>query len=217
MPSRSSRPQPVATETGPGVRPPATERLISDVETLKAISDPLRLRILELMVTRPEESWSVKELAAGLAVPPTRLYHHVELLLERDLVRAAEQRVVSGIIETRYQISALSLRLDQTLVRGAGTGKAAAREVIATIFDETRRDLERLLALPFPEGAGPLDRTNLTRSLVRLTPGRALELQDRLKALLAEYDPPSAEGDATTYHLLIVMYNDPSAEEASDG
>ena len=34
-----------------GAAEPATERIISDVETLKALSDPVRLRILETMVT----------------------------------------------------------------------------------------------------------------------------------------------------------------------
>src|SRR5689334_6448391 len=66
---------------------PAAEFVISDVETLKAISDPLRLRILETMVSRRDAQWTVKELATHLEVPQTRLYHHVELLLERDLIR----------------------------------------------------------------------------------------------------------------------------------
>jgi len=57
-------------EPAPEVQAPDAERVISDVETLKAISDPLRLRILELMVTRPNSAWSVKELAAGLDVWP---------------------------------------------------------------------------------------------------------------------------------------------------
>ena len=138
---------------------PEAERLISDVETLKALSDPLRLRILETMVTRADVPWSVKELAARLDVPQTRLYHHIELLVERDLLRVAEQRVVSGIIETRYQISALSLRLDPALVSGEGVGQTAAREVITTIFDETRRDLERILATPPTGDESPIDRT----------------------------------------------------------
>src|SRR5262245_46354904 len=81
--------------------PPEPERLVADVETLKALSDPLRLRIIERMVTRIDEPWTVKELAAELGVPPTRLYHHVDLLLERELIRPVERRVVSGIIETR--------------------------------------------------------------------------------------------------------------------
>ena len=204
-PSTSAAPAPVA------------ERLISDVETLKALSDPLRLRILETMVTRADVPWSVKELAARLDVPQTRLYHHIELLVERDLLRVAEQRVVSGIIETRYQISALSLRLDPALVRGEGVGQTAAREVITTIFDETRRDLERILATPPTSDESPIDRTHLARSLARLTPARALELRERMGALLAEYDQPSVDPDATTYHLLVVMYTDPASKEASHG
>src|SRR3954452_18439097 len=71
---------------------PDPERVISDVETLKALSDPLRLRILETMISRKDAAWSVKELAAELDVPQTRLYHHVELLVERDLIRLAAQR-----------------------------------------------------------------------------------------------------------------------------
>ena len=148
MTAQTRRGSPTREPAPSGVRPPDAERLISDVETLKALSDPLRLRILELMVTRPDGAWTVKEMAVALEVPATRLYHHVELLQERDLIRAAEQRVVSGIIETRYQVSALSLRLDQALVRGAGPGQTAARDVITTIFDETRRDIERILAIP---------------------------------------------------------------------
>jgi len=196
---------------------PDAERLISDVETLKAISDPLRLRILELMVTRPNVAWSVKELAAGLDVPQTRLYHHIELLTECDLLRAAEQRVVSGIIETRYRLAALSLRLDPQLVRGGGAGESAAREMLTTIFDETRRDLERTLASPNLGDEAGVDRPLVTRSLARLSPDRARELRGRLEALFAEYDGPSDDPAASTYRLLIAMYADPASKEASHG
>src|SRR5260221_4797110 len=94
---------------------PEPERIVSDVETLKALSDPLRLKILETMVAHVEVGWTAKELAAALGVPQTRLYHHIELLLERDLIRLASQRVVSGIIESRYRVAALSFRLDHPL------------------------------------------------------------------------------------------------------
>jgi len=204
-------------EPAPEVQAPDAERVISDVETLKAISDPLRLRILELMVTRPNSAWSVKELAAGLDVPQTRLYHHIELLTQRDLVRAAEQRVVSGIIETRYRLAALSLRLDPHLVRGGGAGAPAAREVLTTIFDETRRDLERILADPTLGDEAPVDRPVVVRGLAQLTPDRAREFRARLEALLADYDRPADDPAASTYRLLIAIYADPAAKEVSRG
>ena len=199
------------------IQAPDAERLISDVETLKAISDPLRIRILETMVTRPDAAWSVKELATALDVPQTRLYHHVELLVECDLLRSAEQRVVSGIIETRYRLGALSLRLDPQLIGAGGAGESAARDMLATIFDETRRDLERVLADPRVGQREPAERPLVSRGLARLTPDRSRELRSRLEALLAEYDGPSDDPAASTYRLLIAMYADPASKEASHG
>jgi DNA-binding transcriptional ArsR family regulator len=196
---------------------PDAERLVSDVETLKAISDPLRLRILETMVTAPGAAWSVKELAAALAVPQTRLYHHIELLVERDLLRSAEQRVVSGIIETRYRLAALSLRLDPHLVRRGGAGESAARDVLTTIFDEVRQDILRLFGTSNPEGEEPLDRPLVSRGVARLTPERARELRDRLVALCEEYDGPSDDPAARTYRTLIAMYADPAPGDPSVG
>ena len=204
----------IADETAAG---PDAERLISDVETLKALSDPLRLRIIETMVGRANDAWSVKELAAALDVPQTRLYHHIELLVERDLVRAAEQRVVSGIIETRYRLAALSLRLDPGLVRGGGAGESAAREMLTAIFDEVRQDVMRLLSDPRLGDEAAVDRPLVSRGVARLTPERARELRDRLVAIVDEYDGPSDEPTAKTYRTLIAMYADPASGDPSRG
>jgi hypothetical protein len=45
-------------ELSPGFEPDEV-RYIRDVETLKAISDPTRVRILEVMVQRRSPAWSV--------------------------------------------------------------------------------------------------------------------------------------------------------------
>ncbi len=194
---------------------PEVERLISDVETLKAISDPLRLRILELMVTRARDSWSVKELAAGLDVPQTRLYHHVELLVERDLLRPAAQRVVSGIIETRYGLAALSLRLDPKLVGSGGAGESAAREMLATLLDDTRRDLDRVLATEPLGEADSSERALVSRNVIRATPARFLELKDRLRSLIEEFENEPPDPAAVTHRMFLALYADPALKEPS--
>jgi DNA-binding transcriptional ArsR family regulator len=78
---------------------PRAEMVIGDVEQLKAISDPLRLRIIELMGEAPVRAWTAKELAERLGTKQTKLYHHLALLEERGFIRVAETRVVSGILE----------------------------------------------------------------------------------------------------------------------
>ncbi|MBX6342634.1 MAG: helix-turn-helix transcriptional regulator [Thermomicrobiaceae bacterium] len=80
--------------------------VIRDLETLRAVSDPLRLRLFELLRGGPR---TVKQLAAALDLPPTRLYYHVGQLEAHGLVRVVDTRVVSGIIEKRYQATAQRL------------------------------------------------------------------------------------------------------------
>lgn len=201
---------------------PATERTISDVETLRALSDPLRLRILEAMVRRASHAWTVKELAATLAVPATRLYHHVDLLVERDLVRPAERRVVQGIIETRYRVAQLSLRLDRGLFSGGTPERAAAlHEVLESLFDSARDEVERGIAsgvIDTSEDAPTDRRLHLSKGIARLRPEDATEFRARLSALVEEYGEKDGgdEADARPYGLLTVFYPLPE-EEHGDG
>src|SRR4029453_14405359 len=175
--------------------PPLTERVIADVETLKALSDPLRLRIVEAMVTRVEEPWTVKELSHVLGVPQTALYHHIDLLLDRDLIRPVERRVVSGIIETRYRIAQLSLKLDRRLFSADTREQAAViHDVLQTVFDRSREEIEtaiRVGAIDTLEDARPERKLLLSKGLVRLRASRAAKLRGPLLALPR---PPEGAG-----------------------
>ena len=157
---------------------PTTERVISDVETLKALSDPVRLRILETMVTAADEAWTVKRLAAALGTNPTKLYHHINILEERELIVVAGTRVVSGIIETSYRIAQLSLRLDRALLSGAGPDvRSSVHDVLAVIFDSVRDEIERGLASGLIKSADDPLSELLIRGLTMLPPDRAAELR----------------------------------------
>ncbi len=198
---------------------PEAVRIIADVQTLKVLSDPLRLRILETMVQRTEPAWSVKELATVLDVPPTRLYHHVEQLTEHDLVRPVERRVVSGIIETRYRVVARSFQLDRRMFAG-GTeeSRVALHETLVSVFDAARHEIEVAIhvgAIELADEAPPERRLLLSHGVVSLTPSRAAELRDRLKALIDEYEPGPGP-DASPFGLVLALYPLPPAGDASD-
>ena len=192
---------------------PLPERTISDVETLKALSDPVRLRILETMVQAPDEDWTVKRIAAALEVGPTKLYHHIGILEERGFIRPAGQRVVSGIIETRYRIAQLSVRLDRSLLAGSAVDETAAAfdDVLRTIFDTAREDVAR--ALRAGRMALESDRADaggiLRQDLTRLSPARSTELRRRLTDLLNEFEADAAGDeapDAQPVGVLVAMY-----------
>ena len=193
---------------------PNAERVVSDVETLKALSDPVRLRILETMIQAADEDWTVKRIATALGVGPTKLYHHVAILEERDLIRVAGTRVVSGIIETRYRIAQLSVRLDRSLLSASippDEATAAGEEMLRTVFDAARDDVGRALrsgSIMLDAGAGAEPSPGLLRQdLKRLSVARAGEFRDRLTALLDEFDfDKHDEPEGTPFGLLIALY-----------
>lgn len=218
-------------ELHPGFMPEPVMR-ISSPETLRAISDPTRLRILETMVQRQDPPWSVKELAAALGVPQTRLYHHVDQLLAHDVIRAVERRVVSGIIETRYRAAALSFQLDRDLFAGdADEATRRLHDALVTVFDTAREEIEAAMrsgAIDPARGQGQgqegdddRDPVLVARSLARLTPERAAEFRRRLVALQEEFagEDPGGEPEpgAQAWGIVLAVYPLTSTKESVDG
>ena len=87
-----------------------------DLETLRVLSDPLRMRMVDLM-SRGE--WTVKQIAGALGVGQTRLYHHISLLENTGWSASPERGSVSGILEKRYA-GPSRLTIDHRLFGGEG-------------------------------------------------------------------------------------------------
>jgi DNA-binding transcriptional ArsR family regulator len=200
---------------------PVAERTISDVEELKAISDPIRLRILEAMVAHADEVWTVKRIAKALDVGPTKLYHHVNILEEHGFIRVAGTRVVSGIIETSYRIAQMSVRLDRGMMSAShASGASGVHDVLSVVFDTAREDIERALISGLIDGTNDPLRQLLVRGLTRLSPERAHELRERMIALVEEFgatpDTADADPDAQPFGYLISLYPMPETAATTE-
>ena len=197
---------------------PAPVRRVRDIETLRAIADPTRIRILEQMAARRVGSWSVKELAGALGVPVTRLYHHVDLLVERDLIRAVERRVISGIIETRYRVSAATFQLDRPLLGGeVGEARRLLADTVLAAFDHARAEAEAAVRGGADDEASMPEHRRLliSRGLMRLSPARAKELRSRLQALEEEFRSDDAGEDGEFVGTLLAVYPLPDSADGS--
>jgi DNA-binding transcriptional ArsR family regulator len=191
---------------------PRPEMVISDVEQLRAISDPLRVRIIEAMGDLPLRGWTAKELAARLHTSQTKLYHHLGLLEARGFIVVSETRMVSGIVEKRYQLTAVSFRVDRALLAGGGAEEIGG--VLDTIFDKARTEI---LA---GQRAGLLDlgtererrRMGLWATHARLSPASVRKVQ-RLVERLADIDDLE-DPQGADYGLVVAFY--PRAPEAED-
>ncbi len=189
---------------------PRQQLIISDLATLKVVSDDLRLRVIQAL---REEPHTVKNLAGMLGVPQKGLYYHVGLLEQHGLIRVVRTRMVRGITEKWYRATAHLIRLDNAVL----AERSPAREeglaaLVTTALNQTRDDIVSRVQ------AGLLDVAPSTprhqRLLSTWTLGdlpderadeRADEFYSRLDALLRDFpvlpDRDPTDSDGRRYRL----------------
>jgi DNA-binding transcriptional ArsR family regulator len=148
----------------------------SGLEQVRALSHPLRLRLLELFAARAR---TAKQAAEELGEPPTRLYHHVAALEKAGLIRLCETKRKRGTTEKYFEVVQRRVVADE-LPRGA----EAQRDLAAmgfVVFDQARNELARALA-----AANDQEQARLfaIRGVFRFSPAAAKRLQKELSDLL---------------------------------
>jgi predicted ArsR family transcriptional regulator len=193
--------------------------VIDDLETLKVLSDPLRMQIIELMSYRAR---TVKQLAKELGTTPHKLYYHVKLLEDHGLIRVVETRLVSGIVEKHYQITAKEIVVAEGLLSvHKPEGKSDIEGLISSILDGTKADFIRSLRVR-TEGEVPIEerhRSHITREMARLTRGQAEAICKKLEELAKEfeaYDDEPEQDQREKYALTAIFYPSFSIEDSSE-
>lgn len=179
---------------------------ISDAETLRALADPLRLRILWILMEHPDGAlpvMSVKELAADLGEPQTKLYRHVKHLEAAGLIKAVSSRVVSGIVEQRYQACHADLVFGATPEQKMSAESEAATVAVLELyrsqyFAAYRSSLASSGAANAPERE-PHRLPLLAMHAAKVPPAKAAEISERLHQVLNDITEAesNAEADGT--------------------
>jgi DNA-binding transcriptional ArsR family regulator len=182
---------------------PLRVRKIDSAEAIKALADPLRLRVLTLLMHDHDRSWTVKEIAAELEQSVTKLYHHVNMLEQVGLIRDVETRLVSGIVEHRYASGQRGLEFDDALYRSADTRDASLANV-SYMIDEVRDDLVSYLG----SETGDPERVMIAKARLRLTQAEADELRASIDALVDQFRSKRSTRRKTAAgtEVLIVMH-----------
>jgi DNA-binding transcriptional ArsR family regulator len=189
---------------------PLAVRTLATVDELKALSDPTRLAILKtLMRSAPDlPVMSVKEIAEALGESQTRLYRHVRQLEAAGLIQVAASRMVSGILEQRYQAAQRDLNLAPSFLR---ENVEEAEGLARALVDHFRDGFFAAYRAAHPP-SGPIDTGKITlmNSTARLTPARAAELKTKLAELCAWFDEAASDDpDAEEVNLLAGYYTTP--------
>ena len=182
---------------------------IDDIATLKLLANPVAMAVVEFL-GRP---LSATELARKLEIPRTRLYHHLNRLRDRGIIRVASTRKVGAIEERIYQVVARTYRASAKLVNSSEF-REQVEMVLTAILDATRSELARALEV----GVAKLDQrsglrnTALGRSRLNLDPETAHSFVAELEALERRMEEAEIE-DGVPYAFVFTMYPVPVAGE----
>ena len=163
-------------------------------ERMKALADPLRQRLLAAFVQQPG---TIKDVAARLGEPITKLYRHVDQLVGAGFLRVSGEQRRRGAVERSFE--AVASRY--VVAPAPGENQVARGDAMV------RGALEQVLASARRTHAAE-GRLHLMRARVRLTPDALRILEDRLRTILMEH---VSEDGAETEVLLLFAPTDTNA------
>jgi DNA-binding transcriptional ArsR family regulator len=163
----------------------------------RALADPLRIRLYELLVLQPR---SAKELAASVGTPPDRLYHHLAQLEEGKLIEVTEyRRLPGGKVERVYAPATVEPANDNPT-------PAQAALLFNAALEATRADVNAAAAA---QEAGEERQLGLGRIGVHLNAQHLNELKAQIEALLVSArDHPDEDGVWTSFLWVAVDRQD---------
>ena len=180
---------------------PAEVFEIDDAETLDMLADPVRIEMIERLF----DPASVTELAEAMNVPRTRLYHHVRLLEEAEMIRVVETRRRGAILEKVYRATAKTYRPSEKFLAESPPGQFAAA-VVDPLLAWTRADVVRSVAegrVTFGKAVEHGRRAIMTRHVVVLSPERRHQLITEMRALLGRYQDDDPVGEPVAAMVLV--------------
>jgi DNA-binding transcriptional ArsR family regulator len=187
---------------------------IDNLETLRLLTDPLRMRVISAFADRADAPLTVKQLATQLEVRPTRLYYHVNLLEEHGLIKVASSRVVSGIVEKSYIAAARSFTIDRELLKVSPAGREATAASIMALMQSTAVEIAESIETAAGQEQDERRQMHIGKSGAHLSPEAHAEFFRRLNDLLDEFTDKYGTREAAPNRALFVAYYPVSEEPA---
>jgi predicted ArsR family transcriptional regulator len=174
------------------------------LDQIKALTDPVRLRLFELFGRRP---MTTKQAAELLGQPATRLYHHVEILAAAELLELVETRKKRGTTEKYYSAIAREVIVDRKALESADGPKKGAKGYASLFVGAMEATLDEAtqgagLIRPLAQGRNAV----VFRHRVAADDQRAETLTARLREWMEESAQLERGDGDTEYGIAIAFY-----------
>lgn len=181
---------------------PAKVHLLTDLEQVKVLADPLRLRILEPLC---EAARTTKQVAEILGEKPTKLYHHIDALERVGLIRLESTRQKRGTLEKYYRAVATSFRADPELFSSTSCAPESWAAMGATVLENAVTEL-RGLAPPDPSESP--EKAIFAGVRIRARAADVAALQEKVESWIEEATSIECEeeDEEVDYRLAVAFY-----------
>lgn len=152
--------------------------VLEDLEQVRAVATPLRVQILDCLMTRAR---TVREVGQVLGINSTKLYYHVNELERAGLILLVDTEIQSGIQQKYYRSRANYYYVSSALLHGNGEQMDAYASFVAAQLENAARELRRSVV----EGVihFETEEFKISRREVRMTAEAAVQLRHRLEEI----------------------------------
>ena len=180
---------------------------LKELEQVKALSDPIRLRLLEAFSKEP---MTTKQAAALLEEKqPTKLYHHVVALERAGLIKLIKTQKNRGTIEKYYQAVARKFAVDQKLFAVSKEAKEMAgslQAIFSGALEATMAEIRQSIEAKLITAENRQRNVLLGRLRVCTTEEQIEELMKKLQGWLKECQAKGRKKGDLEYGLTVVFY-----------
>jgi len=179
--------------------------MLRELEQIRAIADPLRLKILHVL---SEKSMTTKQVAAELSENVNKLYHHVETLESVGLIKLTHTKPNRGTLEKYYKAVAkhftlspvlFEVRLDTDEAKSSTTELTFSSALQSTL-SELKESLNKKLIKP--ANSHPF----FQRLHIRTSKEKAAKLQQEFEAWIADCEKANQKNGEQLYGITATFY-----------
>ncbi len=177
--------------------------------------DTFKMSILEQFVEAPR---TAKQVAEILNTKQTRLYRHIDALVQADLLKVVKEQQKRGTVERFYQTVATRFELDGSLLSNKDSDNETTGLVRNMLRDTEKEVVSLLENIEFTDDMPDEDTPLMMRISARGSKERMQSLRQKLEEWLAEFQPNESEeqsdnAEELSFRGLIMFYQVPQKEE----
>ncbi len=180
---------------------------INAIEQLRAVSDMLRMRIIDILQERP---MTVTQVSERLDMSPAKVHYHVHELEKVGLLKLVETREKGGILEKYYQPIARNISIAPNLLFSTPPD-----DVLSTTnswFDQIKEGFQRALRKMLAQ-KDERPHATFSFSQIYVTYDELKQLGNQIEALLKPYEKRRDLENEQEMMAALIMYPQEASQE----